>query len=116
MWCRRAKPLSVLNSSKHASCRHPFWCDRLRTIGLISTITIIVLHSFRCIIGVGGGDGWGWGVHSRRWLSFGIGGVILMHLLFLIRVTEDDDVAVTGWPNKPTFEVTEELFGELLIP
>jgi hypothetical protein len=39
-----------------------------------------------------------------------------MHLLFLIRVTEDDDVAVAGWPNKPTFEVTEELFGELLIP
>jgi hypothetical protein len=38
-----------------------------------------------------------------------------MHLLFLNGVTEDDDIAVTGWPEKPTVVVAEELSGDLLI-
>jgi hypothetical protein len=43
--------------------------------------------------------------------------VILVHLIFfLIGVTEDDDVAIIGWPKKSTVEVTEELSNDLLVP
>jgi hypothetical protein len=41
--------------------------------------------------------------------------VILAHLLFLIRVAKDNDIAVIGWPEKPMVGVTEELSGDLLI-
>jgi hypothetical protein len=50
--------LPILNSSKHASCRYPFWHYSLRTTNLIYTITIIILHPIGRIIGVGGRDGW----------------------------------------------------------
>jgi hypothetical protein len=108
---------------------HPFWRDSLRLTDLISTITAITLHPIRgvaaitiiwhpvwCTIGVGSGDGWGRGVHSRRWRDFNVGSILCTHLLFFIRVTEDDDIAVVGWPEKPMVEVTEELLEELLIP
>jgi hypothetical protein len=40
-----------------------------------------------------------------------------VHLLFFfIRVTEDDDLAITERAKDVTVEVTEESFGELLIP
>jgi hypothetical protein len=70
----------------------------------------------RRIIDIGGGDDWGQRVHIRRWSSFGVGGILLVHLLFFIRVDEDYDVVVVGWPKKPTVEVAEESPGKLLIP
>jgi hypothetical protein len=56
------------------------------------------------------------GPGSRRWCDFSISGVFLAHLLFFIRVIEDDDIAVIGRTEKPKVEVTEELSGKLLIP
>jgi hypothetical protein len=40
-----------------------------------------------------------------------------VHLLFfLIRVAEDDDLAIAGWPKELAVEVAKEPFGELRIP
>jgi hypothetical protein len=75
-----------------------------------------MLHPIERIIGSGDRDDLGQGVHSRRWSSFGVGGNLLVHLLFFIRVTEDDDISIAGWPKDPTAEVTKESSGELLIP
>jgi hypothetical protein len=88
----------------------------LRTIGFVSTITIIILHPFGRIIGIIGGDDWGWGVLNGRWSSFGIGGVLLAHLPFFNGVTEDDNVATVGQPKKPMVEVVEEFSSKILIP
>jgi hypothetical protein len=55
------------------------------------------------------------GLHIRRWCSFDISDILLTHLLFFIRVVEDDDIAVIRWPKKIVVEVTEESLGELLI-
>jgi hypothetical protein len=45
------------------------------------------------------------------------GAVILAHLLFfLVRVTEDVDIAIVGRSEKSTIEVVEELLGDLLVP
>jgi hypothetical protein len=74
------------------------------------------LHPIGHNIGVDGGGGWSWGLHSRRWRDTSVGGILLTHLLFIIRVTEDDDVAVARRPKKTAVDVTEELLGELLIP
>jgi hypothetical protein len=74
------------------------------------------LHPIGCIIDGGGGDGWGQGIHSKRWSSFGVSGDLLVHLLFFIGVTEEDDVAVPGRTKKLTVEFTEGSLGELLIP
>jgi hypothetical protein len=109
-------PFTVLNSSKHASCRHHFLVRHLRTIDLISTITMIILFSFGRIINTSGEDSWGQGVHNRRRSSFDVDNVLLTHLLFFIRVIEDDDVAITERPKKPTGEVVEEFPSEFLIP
>jgi hypothetical protein len=96
LWCSNAELLLFLNSSKHASCRHPFWCVSLRHNGLVSIAITIILHPIGCNI---------------------ISVVILVHLIFfLIGVTEDDDVAIIGWPKKSTVEVTEELSNDLLVP
>jgi hypothetical protein len=109
-------PLPISNSLTFASCRHPFWGGSLRTTGLISTITIIILLPFGCIVGIGGRDGWGRGVQNRWWSSFGVNGVLLMHLLLFIRVAKNDDVAIAGQSKKPTVEVIKESLSELLIP
>jgi hypothetical protein len=45
----------------------------------------------------------------------GISESLLTRLLFFIRVTENDDLAVVGWPKKTMVEVTKELSGEFLI-
>jgi hypothetical protein len=68
------------------------------------------LHPFERI---GGGDGWGWGVHIRRWSSFDIDGVLLTHLLFFIGVAA---VIIIRQPKKPAVEVVKKSSGELLIP
>jgi hypothetical protein len=39
-----------------------------------------------------------------------------VHLFFLIRVAEDDNITVTGRPKNTTIEVTKKSPGELLIP
>jgi hypothetical protein len=96
---------------------------------LIPTVTTIILYPIggataittvwrpvRCIIGVGDEGSWGRGVSSKRRCSFGIGAVILVHLLFFIGVTEDDHVAITGWPKKTTVALTEQLPDDFLIP
>jgi hypothetical protein len=36
------------------------------TIGLVSTVTTIILYPIEHIIGVDSRDGWGWGVANRR--------------------------------------------------
>jgi hypothetical protein len=74
------------------------------------------LHPPGCFIGVSGGGGWGWDPCSRRRCSFGTDVILLAYLLFfLIRVAEDDDFVITGWPEDVAVEVTEEPYGELLI-
>jgi hypothetical protein len=73
------------------------------------------LHPVECVIVVDGGGSWSQGVSSRRWRGFGVGMVILAHLLFLIRVAKDNDIAVIGRPEKPMVGVAEELSGDLLI-
>jgi hypothetical protein len=100
--------LPVLNSLKHASCRDHFFEWNLRTTGLVSTITMTIMFSFRRIIDAGGKDGWGRRVHNRRWSSFGVNGV-LAHLLFFIRVIEDDDVAIVERPKNPRLRSPKSL-------
>jgi hypothetical protein len=73
------------------------------------------LHPIGRIIGVIGGDGWGQGVYSRRWSSFDIGGDLLALLLFFIRVTENNDVAISRRPKKLMVEFGEESSGEHFI-
>jgi hypothetical protein len=73
--------------------------------------TIIILQPRGCFISIGGG---GRGPGSRRRRSFDVGGILLTHLFF-IGVTEDDDLAVARRPKDVTADVTEKLFGELLI-
>jgi hypothetical protein len=78
-------------------------------------VITITLHPLGCFIGVSDRGGWGRGLHSRRWLNFGIGGVLLTHLHFFIGVTEYDDLAVVGWPKNTMVEVAKEPPGEILI-
>jgi hypothetical protein len=72
------------------------------------------LHPIGCFIGIGGGGNRG--VYSRRWSSLGVDGGVLVRLIFVIRITEDDDFAITGRPENVAVEVAEELPGELLVP
>jgi hypothetical protein len=48
--------------------------------------------------------------------GFNVGGDLLMHLVFFIRVIEDNDVVVARRPTKFVIEFTKEPSGELLIP
>jgi hypothetical protein len=84
-------------------------------IGGATTITTI-LHPLGCFIGIRGRGGWGRGLHSRRWRSIGVGGILFTCLLFFVRVTDDDDAAITRQPKKTTVEVTEVPLGKILIP
>jgi hypothetical protein len=79
-------------------------------------ITIVILHPLDYFIGVGGGGDCGRDPCSRRRHNSGIGGDLLTHLLFLIRVAEDDDLAITRWPQDSVVKVTEESSGKLCIP
>jgi hypothetical protein len=79
------------------------------------TITIIILHPLESFIGVGDRGGCGRDLCSRRRRSFGVDGILLVNLFFLIGVTEDDDLAIIGWPEDIAVEVIKKLFGELLI-
>jgi hypothetical protein len=99
--------------SWHGSLRRACFISATATItyGLIRGATVIG------IIGVGSRGDWGRGHYSRKWCSFGVGGILLVHLLFfLIRVAEDDDLAIAGWPKELAVEVAKEPFGELRIP
>jgi hypothetical protein len=106
----------------------PPWRSSLRRSNLVSTaatiasflirgkfVTIIILHPLGIFIGVNGGGGWDQGPRSRRWRSFGVGHILLVHLFFFIGVAEDDDVAVPGPPEDVAVEVAKKFPGELLI-
>jgi hypothetical protein len=67
------------------------------------------LHPIECFIGIGDGGGGNRGVYSRRWSSLGVDGGVLVRLIFIIRITEDDDFAVAGQPENIAVEVAEEL-------
>jgi hypothetical protein len=73
------------------------------------------MHPLRIFIGIDGGRGWCRGPHSRRWCSFDIGGILLAHFFFFMRVAEDDDVAIAGRPEDVAVEVTKKSSAELLI-
>jgi hypothetical protein len=70
-----------------------------RLPGLVPTITIIILHPNGCFIGIGGGGGGNRGVYSRRRSSLDVDGGVLVRLIFVIRITEDDDFTITGRPE-----------------
>jgi hypothetical protein len=53
---------------------------------------------------------------SRRWSSLGVDDGVLVPLIFIVRITEDNDFAVAGRPEDVAVEVAEELPGELLVP
>jgi hypothetical protein len=74
------------------------------------------LHPIGCFVGIGGGSEGNRGVYSRRWNNLGVDGGVLVRLIFVIRITEDDDFAVAGRPENVSVEVAEELPGELLVP
>jgi hypothetical protein len=42
----------------------------------------------------------GWRFINRRWCGFGVSGLLLTHLLFLIEVIEDNDIVIAGRPEK----------------
>jgi hypothetical protein len=78
-------------------------------------ITIIVFHPCRCIISVSGGD-WGRIDCSSSSRIFGVGSLLLVHLLFFfIEITEDDDLTVAGRPKDVVVEVTKKSSNEFLI-
>jgi hypothetical protein len=74
------------------------------------------LHPIGCFVGIGCGGGGIRGVYSRRWSSLDVGGGVLVRLIFVVRITEDNDFAIVGRPENVAVEVTEELPGELLVP
>jgi hypothetical protein len=74
------------------------------------------LHPIGCFVGIGCGGGGIRGVCSRRWSSLGVDDNVLVRLIFIVRVTENNDFAIAGRPEDVTVEVTEELPGELLVP
>jgi hypothetical protein len=82
---------------------------------IISTATTINLHLIGCLIVAGDGGSWSRRVCSRRWHSFGVGVVILVHLLSFLGVAQDN-IAVTGRVKKASVEVTKELASDLFIP
>jgi hypothetical protein len=107
----------------------PPWHGSLRRTGFISAIVatisflirgliinIIILHTLECFFSVGGGGSWGRNPYSRRWCTIGVGGDLLTHILFFIRVTEDDELVIARCPQNVAVEVAEELPGELHIP
>jgi hypothetical protein len=104
----------------------PSWHDSLRLTGVTSTavvatslligaliITIIVFCPRRGIIVVGEG-GWGRVNYRRSIHIFGAGSLLLVYLLF-IGVAKDDDLAVTGWPQDSTVELTKGSLGKLKV-
>jgi hypothetical protein len=78
-------------------------------------VSIIILHPIGCFVGIGCGGGGIRGVCNRRWSSLGVEGGVLVRLIFIIRITEDNNFVVAGRPEDVAIEVTEELPDELLI-
>jgi hypothetical protein len=81
----------------------PPWRGSLRQASFVSTAAATVyrpIKGFTLVgaIGIVGEGSWGQGPCSRRWRSFGVGGLLLAHLLFYIGVAEDDDLAIIGRP------------------
>jgi hypothetical protein len=123
LWSSNAGPLSFLNSLAHAPpgaslvrqpkvsrlrlhrcCYHLFldrWCDHLAPPWVL--------------IGVGDRGSWSRVPHRRRRHCIDVGIVLLTHLLFYIRVTEDDNLADAGLPEKTAVEVGEEPPSKFLI-
>jgi hypothetical protein len=111
----------LLFSLKHASLQAPHWHGRLRQVGFVSTAVATTYRPIRRavligVIGVIGRGGWGRGLHSGRWSSFSVGGILLTHHLFFIEVTEDDDLAVVRRPEDTAAEIAKKSHRELLIP
>jgi hypothetical protein len=92
------------------------WRVSLRRTDFVPTVSIIIRHPIRCVVGIGCGGGGIRGVCSRRWSSLGVDGDVLVRLILIVGVTEDNDFAIAGRPEDVAVEVTEELPGELLIP
>jgi hypothetical protein len=112
--------MTILNSLKRACRRRHYWHGSLRRAGFVSvaatityllidgkTITIIVLRPLGIFIGVGNGGGWSQGLHSSRRHGIGVDGSLLTRLLFFIRVTKDDHLAVVRRPKDVLIEVAE---------
>jgi hypothetical protein len=86
----------------HASLQKNLWCNNAQPLKF-SAAAATVCHPIRSFTLVGAigfvdGGGWSWGPCNRRWCSFDISGLLLAHLPFFIRVTEDDDLIITGRP------------------
>jgi hypothetical protein len=107
-------------SLKHVSLQVPPWRNSLRQAVFVSTAAATVWRPIKSITLVGAidvisGGGWGRGACSRRWRYFSVGGLLLAHLLFFIRVTEDDDLVIARRPKDITVEVAKKPSGEILI-
>jgi hypothetical protein len=118
LWCSNVQ--SLLFSLKRASLQASPWRGSLRQAGFVSATAATTYHPIRGatlidIIGVFGGGGWGLRLYSRRWCNFGVGGMLLTHIFFFIRVAEDDDFAITGQLKDTAVEVTKKSPDELLI-
>jgi hypothetical protein len=68
------------------------------------------------LIVIGNTSRWSQGVPWRKWHGTGIGVVILAHLLFFLKVANDDNITIVGRPKMTAVEVTEQLAGNFLIP
>jgi hypothetical protein len=66
------------------------------------------------IVNVVKGD-WGRVDNSRSSCGFGADSLLLLHLLFFIRVVDDNDLAVTRRLNDVTVKVAEKFSGELRV-
>jgi hypothetical protein len=118
LWCSGAEPL--LFSLKHATLQAPPWHCSLRQADFVSTAASTTYCPIRGVTLIGvidvvNGCGWGQRLHSRRWHSFGVGGILLAHLFFFIRIAEDDEFIIAGRPKNIAVEVTKESPSELLI-
>jgi hypothetical protein len=113
LWCNSAQPLKF--SFKYASLQTPLWYGSLSQAGFVSAAAATTYHpiwgiTLVDVIGVVGGGGWGRGPYSRRWHSFGVDGLLLVHLLFFfIGVGEDDDLIIAGQPRKSRLRSSKSL-------
>jgi hypothetical protein len=77
-------------------------------------ITIIIFCPLMGIV-VNGGGSWRWVDSGRSNREFSADHLLIRCLLFFLGVIEDDDLAVTRWPEDVAVEVTKKFPSELRV-
>jgi hypothetical protein len=85
--------------------------------GLLNGLLIITIIIFRSRRGIVSNDTGSWRQvgSSRSSHEFSVDHLLIQCLLFFIGVIEDNDLAITRWPEDVAVEVTKKFLGELRV-